>query len=67
MMALRTPRMADEDDPDEPYTPPQELAANPTGEINVVFSEAVFGATGILAREHANVPPRLRDPPYASS
>jgi hypothetical protein len=45
VIALRTPRMAAEDDPDEPYAPPpQSVTANPTGEIDVVFSEAIIGA-----------------------
>ena len=52
VIALRTPRMADEDDPDEPYAPPQELVANTTGEIDVVFSEAVIGATAHPGQEN---------------
>lgn len=52
VIALRTPRMADEDDPDEPYTPPHELAANPAGEINVVFSEAVIGTMAHPGQEN---------------
>ncbi|KAA9374890.1 hypothetical protein F5972_30290 [Microbispora cellulosiformans] len=53
VIALRTPRMVDEDDPDEPYTPPlQSLTANSTGEINVVFSEAVIGALAHPGQEN---------------
>ncbi|QFY11512.1 hypothetical protein GBF35_37435 [Nonomuraea phyllanthi] len=53
VIAYRTPRMADGDDPDEPYTPPlQELTANPTGEINVVFSEAIIGALSHPGQEN---------------
>ncbi|MFE2612069.1 hypothetical protein ACFXA2_00425 [Micromonospora chalcea] len=44
VIAFRTPRMADEDDPDEPYIPvPQSMTVSPTGEIDTVFSEAVIG------------------------
>jgi hypothetical protein len=45
--------MANEDDPDEPYTPPpQSLTANPTGEIDVVFSEAIIGVMAHPGQEN---------------
>jgi hypothetical protein len=53
VIALRTPRMADEDDPDEPYAPPpQSMTANPTGEIDTVFSEAIIGAMAHPGQEN---------------
>ncbi|MDX8031741.1 ATP-binding protein [Lentzea sp. BCCO 10_0856] len=53
VIALRTPRLADTDDPDEPYTaPPQSMTANPTGEINLVFSEAILGAMAHPGQEN---------------
>ena len=53
VITLRTPKMADEDDPDEPYTaPPPSMTANPTGEINVVFSEAIIGAMAHPGQEN---------------
>ena len=53
VIALRTPRMADEDDPDVPYAPPpQSMTANPTGEIDTVFSEAIIGMMAHPGREN---------------
>ncbi|WP_203902900.1 hypothetical protein [Virgisporangium aliadipatigenens] len=53
VIALRTPRMADEDDPDVPYTPPPlDVSANPTRDIAAIFGEALIGTMAHPGREN---------------
>jgi hypothetical protein len=53
VIAHRTPRMAEEDDPDERYTPPpRSETKNPTGEINTIFGEAIIGTMAHPGQEN---------------